>query len=544
MMRKNVYLTKSELEKLSIAELEAYGMQLEQYSNYCEKKIAKWNKIGAISILMLAFFVTMSIPMLVYAAFEPHEADSYKAAAGVFQTNSANGLYLLDDGGTTGVQVLDGGQVKISNAYTVPTADGSTSQILITDGAGALSFQDASNTGEIVTAGAVITDNAIVRGDGGARGVQDSSVTIDDSGNLALGVAAEVQSVFVTGRAAATPDLTLRATSADQTNILLNASGSTMYNAGALTWSASNTATSWNSGEAAMTFSAYSNDVRAFYVDDANGSWFYFDSTEGQTFPLSIKGYRTGDALRTLTLAVDDGFDNTAVFGGLNKARLEFDQVYIGQYTNAGQANLHVMNGSGIGNVYTNLTTDVISIMEGSGDAYHVLGYGLSAGDEVGWLFDNGGDLSAPDAKFVFINDDHDFFRWQIAGTTVAELSSTGTLSVMADAPSSYALEIYNDGNNANRYGAYIQAGTDNNSDGDVFVQFADGDGNTFDALVSSSGNIIILSASDERLKKNIQTAAIYSDGTLDRLFDGARPFTRKRSGRCRTARLASCGLN
>lgn len=37
-----------------------------------------------------------------------------------------------------------------------------------------------------VTAAAVIADNGVVRGDGGARGVQSSGVTIDDSGNMAF----------------------------------------------------------------------------------------------------------------------------------------------------------------------------------------------------------------------------------------------------------------------------------------------------------------------------------------------------------------------
>lgn len=35
-----------------------------------------------------------------------------------------------------------------------------------------------------VTATAVIDDNALVRGDGGARGVQSSGITIDDSNNV------------------------------------------------------------------------------------------------------------------------------------------------------------------------------------------------------------------------------------------------------------------------------------------------------------------------------------------------------------------------
>lgn len=50
-----------------------------------------------------------------------------------------------------------------------------------TTGTIALTSQIASNP---VTAAAVIADNRLVRGDGGARGVQDSGITIDDSNNV------------------------------------------------------------------------------------------------------------------------------------------------------------------------------------------------------------------------------------------------------------------------------------------------------------------------------------------------------------------------
>jgi hypothetical protein len=41
-----------------------------------------------------------------------------------------------------------------------------------------------------VTSSAVIADNAVVRGDGGARGIQGSGVFIDDSGNMQIAAAA------------------------------------------------------------------------------------------------------------------------------------------------------------------------------------------------------------------------------------------------------------------------------------------------------------------------------------------------------------------
>ena len=49
-----------------------------------------------------------------------------------------------------------------------------------------LRLTDVPTPGTIVTAGAAITDHTIVRGDGGARGIQDSGILIDDSDNLTL----------------------------------------------------------------------------------------------------------------------------------------------------------------------------------------------------------------------------------------------------------------------------------------------------------------------------------------------------------------------
>ena len=70
-----------------------------------------------------------------------------------------------------------------------------------------------SGTGD-VTAGAVMVDNTLVRGDGGAKGVQDTGVTVDDSDNVSIpgtlasdgasqtfGDGSGVQAVYVDGGA-------------------------------------------------------------------------------------------------------------------------------------------------------------------------------------------------------------------------------------------------------------------------------------------------------------------------------------------------------
>lgn len=66
--------------------------------------------------------------------------------------------------------------------WILPDVDGGAGWALVTDGGGNLSFA-AVGTGD-VTAAAVIADHTIVRGDGGAKGVQDSGVIIDDADNV------------------------------------------------------------------------------------------------------------------------------------------------------------------------------------------------------------------------------------------------------------------------------------------------------------------------------------------------------------------------
>jgi len=71
---------------------------------------------------------------------------------------------------------VDTNGVKISNAYTMPTADGSSGQAMTTDGAGTLSFSN-------VPAGpGVSQDNGMVRFDGTGGAIQDSQNFVTDTG--------------------------------------------------------------------------------------------------------------------------------------------------------------------------------------------------------------------------------------------------------------------------------------------------------------------------------------------------------------------------
>jgi hypothetical protein len=103
----------------------------------------------------------------------------------------------------TGAQVLSdiGGaasthasQHGVGQADTVFPADPDADKVLMWDDDPGALVWSAAGTGD-VTAAANITDHRVVRGDGGAKGIQESLVTIDDSGNIIIPNASNVGSV-------------------------------------------------------------------------------------------------------------------------------------------------------------------------------------------------------------------------------------------------------------------------------------------------------------------------------------------------------------
>jgi len=83
----------------------------------------------------------------------------------------------------------------------------------ITQVAGITAVQGGGSSGDSVTASAVIADNAVVRGDGGVRGVQSSTAVLGDNGSLILSSA--VAGAFVVGQNGATnPAFTVDASTA------------------------------------------------------------------------------------------------------------------------------------------------------------------------------------------------------------------------------------------------------------------------------------------------------------------------------------------
>jgi len=80
------------------------------------------------------------------------------------------------------------GVLRINNSFSLPDADGTPNQVLQTDGVGNVTWQTPASGGGDVTGPVSSTDNAIARFDlATGKVIQNSSVTIDDSGNLLSG---------------------------------------------------------------------------------------------------------------------------------------------------------------------------------------------------------------------------------------------------------------------------------------------------------------------------------------------------------------------
>lgn len=92
---------------------------------------------------------------------------------------------------------------------------------------------------------------------------------------------------------------------------------------------------------------------------------------------------------------------------------------------------------------------------------------------------------------------------------------------------SDWAARIFNDGNNANRYGLSIQCGADDQSSGQhYYLEAADGDGHVEGYLRVNAGTFELIQASSEKRKENIKDTKIDALEILNNLK--VRSFSRR----------------
>jgi len=103
----------------------------------------------------------------------------------IIEKPSTNNIRLRNTLGTIGIG--DSDQIQLSSSGDVllkglvyPENDGSSGDVITTDGSGTLTFSTP------VSSSSTITDNAVVRGDGGSKGVQTSLMSIADNGDVTM----------------------------------------------------------------------------------------------------------------------------------------------------------------------------------------------------------------------------------------------------------------------------------------------------------------------------------------------------------------------
>lgn len=147
-----------------------------------------------------------------------------------------------------------------------------------------------------VTSSASLTDNAVVRGDGGAKGVQTSGVLIDDSNNVS-GIAATSTTTIELGHAS---DTTLSRASAGNVQV----EGNILYRAGGTDVPLADGGTGASLADP--------NADRIMFWDDSAGAVTWLEVSTG----LSISGTQltaTGGALTNWTEAVNTSAPNATV---------------------------------------------------------------------------------------------------------------------------------------------------------------------------------------------------------------------------------------
>jgi len=112
--------------------------------------------------------------------------------------SSQTGMTLVDPGsGTNEITLISPDPVSSSYIITLPASVGSSGHILkTTDGIGTLGWFSSSND---VTAAATMTNNTLLQGDGGAKGIQDSTITVTNDNELSGIAQLDVDNIRVDG---------------------------------------------------------------------------------------------------------------------------------------------------------------------------------------------------------------------------------------------------------------------------------------------------------------------------------------------------------
>ena len=99
-------------------------------------------------------------------------------------TGATAGQLTLEEPSGDSVVTLTVPALAGNYTLTLPIDDGDNTEVLSTNGSGVLSWVANGGGAGDVTAAANMTDNTLLKGDGGVKGIQDSGIVVDDSDNV------------------------------------------------------------------------------------------------------------------------------------------------------------------------------------------------------------------------------------------------------------------------------------------------------------------------------------------------------------------------
>jgi Chaperone of endosialidase len=164
-------------------------------------------------------------------------------------------------------------------------------------------------------------------------------------------------------------------------------------------------------------------------------------------------------------------------------------------HDDAGAPTTYGLNTDNSSSGYAQLTTEdgtyrsAMVLGDVSGTSYTAFGVGLSG---------NSGSSYSPG-----------FVLQQSGNFGIGTSTPSSRLNVVGDSATNYVGRFFNDGNNANRYGLYVQAGADDASGTTYYLDAYDGDGGQVGYLANVAGTFGVTDISDIRTKTNVTNTEI-----------------------------------
>ena len=195
----------------------------------------------------------------------------------------------------------------------------------------------------------------------------------------------------------------------------------------------------------------------------------------------------------------------------------------------------YTSTGGGSGTEQMRLTNAGNLHLSGGSDRRIQLGNGGAGANQVSnntvHIRADGADMklmSASGGSYLFESNGSELMRINNSGDVAIGSATDGTrLYVYDNSPGNYLGIFYHDGNDNDRYGIRILAGSDSATTGQFWIRFDDGDGHAQGYIYHDSGSVVINQASDERLKENIVDSTLEGINTLKNIKQ--REFNWKR---------------